>query len=74
MKNLILTSILFLISLISFSQTNFSFINENVIYFESGDNLSVDELMLSKETKFSTENESYGVYNIDLINKEISLY
>jgi len=74
MKTFLFSLFLILISLISFSQTNFSFINENVIYFESGDNLSVDELMLSKETKFSTENESYGVYNIDLINKEISLY
>jgi hypothetical protein len=74
MKNLILTSILVLISLISFSQTKYTFTNEKLIYFESKKNSCINELMLSSETKFFTENESYGIYNIDLTNKEISLY
>jgi hypothetical protein len=73
MKNLILTSILFLISLISFSQTNISFINENVIYFESEKNLGINESIISTETRFFTENKSYGIYSVDLKNKLISL-
>ena len=73
MKNLILTSILFLISLISFSQTNISFINENVIYFESEKNLGINESIISTETRFFSENESYGIYTVDLKNKLISL-
>ena len=73
MKNLVLTSILILTSLISFSQKNFTFMNENVIYYESIEKFNVNQTLSDKKTIFFPESESYGIYNINLTTKKLSL-
>lgn len=73
MKTLILTSILVLTSLISFSQTKIVFSNSSVTLYTASENKNIDENLLDPSTTYAKPIDSYGVYTLDLNKKTLTL-